>query len=244
MSGVRPAPIASYTRRRDALRRSAAPPKTCMEVLACSVVEVLPWQPCSRRRPCLAPTRRRWRRRQPDTPEPLPRRQPAPAGRPKGRASSTFPRPTPRPGTLQLLFTHRFSEPVEDSDIHSLYSFDSGADVGHRPLVRAAHEPRGRFPLPVVELRTYELDAKYRLFATDSFAAAVRAGGDWTDGARSSRIASASSRRQSWRSRSGRACGSRSIPTYVSTCGRNVFVGQQPFHENVRQSAAALCRSR
>lgn len=36
----------------------------------------------------------------------------------------------PAAGTLGMVFTHRFAQPLEDSDWHSLFSFDSGADIG------------------------------------------------------------------------------------------------------------------
>jgi hypothetical protein len=36
----------------------------------------------------------------------------------------------PRAGTLTMLFTHRFQQPVQDSTIHDLWSFDNGAHIG------------------------------------------------------------------------------------------------------------------
>jgi len=36
----------------------------------------------------------------------------------------------PAAGTLGMLFTHRFAQPLKDSDEHSLFSLDSGADIG------------------------------------------------------------------------------------------------------------------
>ena len=33
-------------------------------------------------------------------------------------------------GTLSMLFTHRFSQPLADSDWHDLWTFDSGAEIG------------------------------------------------------------------------------------------------------------------
>ena len=84
----------------------------------------------------------------------------------------------PRPGTLTLLFTHRFSQPVADSDIHSLFSFDSGADIG----IGLAYAPvRG---LDVSFYRSssidiYELAAKYHVLSKGPVGVAVRAGWDW-----------------------------------------------------------------
>lgn len=84
----------------------------------------------------------------------------------------------PRPGTLSLLFTHRFSQPVSDSNIHSLFSFDSGADIG----IGLAYSPvRG---LDVSFYRSssigiYELAAKYRALSAGPLGLAVRAGWDW-----------------------------------------------------------------
>lgn len=84
----------------------------------------------------------------------------------------------PRQGTLTILFTHRFAQPVEESDIHSLFSFDSGADIG----IGLAYSP-----LPKLEvsfdrssnLDVYELAAKYRLLSLGPVGLSLRAGGDW-----------------------------------------------------------------
>src|SRR5262249_54368171 len=63
---------------------------------------------------------------EPEKPEPTPTPK-----APEGAVIINLPSvDVPRPGTLTLLFTHRFSEAVADSDIHSLFSFDSGADIG------------------------------------------------------------------------------------------------------------------
>jgi hypothetical protein len=84
----------------------------------------------------------------------------------------------PKPGTLSLLFTHRFSQPVADSNLHSLFSFDSGADIG----IGLAYAPvRG---LDVSFYRSssidiYELAAKYHAVSVGPLALAVRAGWDW-----------------------------------------------------------------
>src|SRR3954465_473879 len=114
------------------------------------------------------------------TPADTPADTPAPPARsPEGSRIINFPSAdVPRPGTLTLLFTHRFTQPLEDSDIHSLYSFDSGADIG----IGLAYAPLRNLDVSLYRSSNqdvYELDAKYRVFATDSIATAVRAGGDW-----------------------------------------------------------------
>ena len=101
----------------------------------------------------------------------------------------------PNPATLTLLFTHRFSQPVQDSDVHSLFSFDSAADIkiglAYSPLrnleislerdpahcfcglggLSASATPQG--------LEIYELGAKYRLISVGPLSFALRLGGDW-----------------------------------------------------------------
>jgi hypothetical protein len=86
----------------------------------------------------------------------------------------------PAAGTLGMLFTHRFAQPLEESDWHSLLSFDSGADIGI-----------GIFYVPLTNLEVsvdrssnqddWEIAAKYRfLERSDRFplSVAVRAGAD------------------------------------------------------------------
>ena len=174
-----------------------------------------------------------------DTPAPPPEAAAPPARSPEGSRIINFPSAdVPRPGTLTLLFTHRFSQPLEDSDIHSLYSFDSGADIG----IGLAYSPLTNLDLSLYRSSNqdvYELDAKYRLFATDSFAAAVRAGGDW-------RTERGVENRSSFFAQAIVAVtiGSRvrlsAIPTYVSRVAGNTFVGQQPFYEDVVNLGGAL----
>ena len=174
-----------------------------------------------------------------DTPAPPPEAAAPPARSPEGSRIINFPSAdVPRPGTLTLLFTHRFSQPLEDSDIHSLYSFDSGADIG----IGLAYAPLTNLDLSLYRSSNqdvYELDAKYRLFATDSFAAAVRAGGDW-------RTERGVENRSSFFAQAIVAVtiGSRvrlsAIPTYVSRVAGNTFVGQKPFYEDVVNLGGAL----
>jgi Membrane bound beta barrel domain (DUF5777) len=86
----------------------------------------------------------------------------------------------PAKGVLGVFFTHRFAQALGDSDYQSLFSFDSGADIG----IGLSYSP-----LDVLELsldRTsaqddYELAAKIRLvpFAPGRpFALALRVGGN------------------------------------------------------------------
>lgn len=50
---------------------------------------------------------------------------------PEGTRIINFPSAdVPAAGTLGMLFTHRFAQALEDSDWHTLFSFDSGADIG------------------------------------------------------------------------------------------------------------------
>lgn len=83
------------------------------------------------------------------------------------------------PATLQVLFTHRFSQPVQDSDIHSLFSFDSGADIG----LGLAYTPLTNLEVALLRnksLEDYELSVKYRFLSTAQgpVALSLRVGGD------------------------------------------------------------------
>jgi Membrane bound beta barrel domain (DUF5777) len=84
----------------------------------------------------------------------------------------------PRAQTLTLLFTHRFTQPVQDSDIHSLYSFDSGALIG----IGLAYTLIENLEVSLYrssDLDDYELDAKYRLVPRGPFTLSLRAGENW-----------------------------------------------------------------
>lgn len=83
-------------------------------------------------------------------------------------------------GTLSMLFTHRFSEPLANSDWHSLWGFDSGAEIG----IGIAY-----VPIPNLEISfdrssnqdDYEFAARYRFLARSEknpLSLALRAGGD------------------------------------------------------------------
>lgn len=80
---------------------------------------------------------------------------------------------------LQLLITHRFSEPVSSSNIHSLFSFDSGADVA----LGLSYVPVRNLEIAFLRNRSledYELSAKYRFLSSPEspVGLALRAGGD------------------------------------------------------------------
>lgn len=84
----------------------------------------------------------------------------------------------PREGTLTILFTHRFQQPVQDSDIHDLFSFDNGANIG----IGLGYVPVKNLDISFYrssELDVYEAAAKYQFLALGPFAAGVRLGEDW-----------------------------------------------------------------
>jgi hypothetical protein len=83
------------------------------------------------------------------------------------------------PSVLQLLITHRFSEPVSGSNIHSLFSVDSGADVAFG----LSYVPIRNLEVALLRNRSledYELSAKYRFLSSPEspVGLAVRMGGD------------------------------------------------------------------
>ncbi|HEV8117936.1 MAG TPA: DUF5777 family beta-barrel protein [Thermoanaerobaculia bacterium] len=82
--------------------------------------------------------------------------------------------------SLQLHFTHRFSQPLADSDIHDLFSFDSGADIG----IGLSYVPLENLEVGFLRNRSledYEAWAKYRFLSSPSSPvdAALRLGGDF-----------------------------------------------------------------
>jgi hypothetical protein len=107
---------------------------------------------------------------------------PAPAPRsPEGSRIINFPSAdVGAPGTLGVLFTHRFAQPLEDSDWHSLLSFDSGADIG----IGASYVPFRNLEVAVDRSSNqddWEIALKYRVFersASLPLSVAVRAGAD------------------------------------------------------------------
>ncbi len=81
--------------------------------------------------------------------------------------------------TLQLHFTHRFSEAVADSNIHDLFSFDSGADVG----IGLSYVPLKDLEVGFLRnrnLQDYELWVKYAVLSSPDRPASLslRVGGD------------------------------------------------------------------
>jgi hypothetical protein len=84
------------------------------------------------------------------------------------------------PRTLQLHFTHRFSEPLADSTARDLFSFDSGAEVG----IGLSYVPVRDLEIGFLRsrrLRDYEFWAKYRFIAASPespVALSLRVGGD------------------------------------------------------------------
>jgi len=86
----------------------------------------------------------------------------------------------PAKGTLGLLFTHRFAQPLEESDWHSLFSFDSGADIG----IGLAYVPVENLEVSLDRSSIqddWEFAAKYRFLARSEknpFTLALRVGGN------------------------------------------------------------------
>jgi len=86
----------------------------------------------------------------------------------------------PSRGTLQVLFTHRFVQPLGDSDYQSLFSFDSGADIG----IGISYSPIENLEISLDRSSNqddYELAAKYRFLSrTESrpFVLSLRVGGN------------------------------------------------------------------
>ncbi|HKF43473.1 MAG TPA: DUF5777 family beta-barrel protein [Thermoanaerobaculia bacterium] len=83
---------------------------------------------------------------------------------------------------LQLHFTHRFSEPLNDSNFHDLFSFDSGADVG----IGLSYVPVKDLEVGFLRYRSledWETWAKYRFLSASQGAspvdAALRVGGNF-----------------------------------------------------------------
>jgi hypothetical protein len=122
-----------------------------------------------------------------ETPAPSPSPGPAPSQEapvavrpPQGAIIINFPSAdTPPPRTLQLQFTHRFSEAVQGSNIHNLFSFDTGASVG----IGLSYTPIRNLEIGFQRARIledYEFHAKYTLFSGDSpVHVAILVGDNW-----------------------------------------------------------------
>jgi hypothetical protein len=100
---------------------------------------------------------------------------------PEGTRIITLPSAEPPPKkTLQVLFTHRFVQPVGDSDYQTLFSFDSGADIG----IGISYSPIENLEVSLDRSSNqddYELAFKYRLLrSTESrpFLLSFRVGGN------------------------------------------------------------------
>ena len=110
--------------------------------------------------------------------EPAPTERPRP---PEGSRIINLPSAdTPAKGTLGVLFTHRFEQPLAESDYQSFFSFDSGADIG----LGLSYSPLDSLELSLdrsSEQDDYELAAKYRFlpFAEGRpYAFSLRVGGN------------------------------------------------------------------
>ena len=83
------------------------------------------------------------------------------------------------PRTLQLHFTHRFSQALADSNIHNLFTFDSGAIVG----IGLSYVPIRNTEVGFLRnrnLEDYEFSVKYRIPTPSEspVGVALRVGGD------------------------------------------------------------------
>ena len=185
--------------------------------------------------------------------------EPAPPPRPpEGSVIINLPSTeVPSPAALTLLITHRFTQPVQDSDVHSLFSFDSAADI----KIGAAYSPLKNLEISLERdpahclcglggtsstatlqgLEIYELGAKYRLLSRGPASLAVRVGGDW-------RTATGLDNRTTFFAQAiaGVSIGPRiritAIPTYVSkTSGQPLFrTIPVAFYRDVFNVAGAL----
>jgi hypothetical protein len=85
----------------------------------------------------------------------------------------------PREGTLTMLFTHRFQQPVQDSTVHDLWSFDNGAHIGIGLWYAPIKGLNAGF-YRSSDLDVYEVSAQYQLpIHAGGFGASLRAGEDW-----------------------------------------------------------------
>lgn len=86
----------------------------------------------------------------------------------------------PPGGTLGVLFTHRFKNPLNSSSVRDLFSLDSGANT----VLGVSYSPWDRLEIALdrsSEDADFELAAKYQLLAIEAkrpFALALRVGGN------------------------------------------------------------------
>jgi hypothetical protein len=168
-----------------------------------------------------------------DAPPPTPRRPP------EGDHIVVLPTvEVPRPGTLTLLFTHRWEQPVNDSDIHDLFSLDGGATIG----IGFAYVPIQGLELAILrssEVDVYELSARWRALELGPFAAALRVGVDWRteEGAIYDAVPDFSRSGVFVQAPLSVAIGPRVsvtiVPTYVSETSAAPFLKPQPFYDDL-----------
>lgn len=86
----------------------------------------------------------------------------------------------PAKGTLGVLFTHRFSQSLDEADFHNFFTFDSDADIG----LGISYSPLANLELSLDRSWSrddYELAAKYRFLSAAEgrpFALTLRVGGN------------------------------------------------------------------
>jgi len=174
------------------------------------------------------------------TAEPAPKTRP-----PEGERIINLPSAeVPVAGTLSLLFTHRFSQPLEDSDIHSLYSFDSGAEIG----IGLGWTPFKNLEIELYRssnLDDYEVDLKFHAVTAGPVSVGARAGADF----RTERGIGTPLNPQKKNGFFGQvilgfSIGSRvtitAVPTYVSQESGQPFVQPKFFYKNVFNVPAAI----
>lgn len=120
---------------------------------------------------------------------------PPPARPPEGGAIINLPSAdVPKAGTLTLLIAHRFTQPVRDSNYHSLFSFDSAADIklglAYSPLpnleISFERDPAHCFcgqgglssSAQLQGLEIYEFGAKYHVWTAGPLGLSLRIGED------------------------------------------------------------------
>jgi Membrane bound beta barrel domain (DUF5777) len=125
-----------------------------------------------------------WAQEAPSAPETSPKesaKEPIPFRAIEGPVIINLPSvAVPQEGTLTLLITHRFVEPLEDSSINDFFSLDQGSDWGfglsYTPIKNLeASFYRASAP----SLGDYEAAARYRFPLSGPFGVALRAGGNW-----------------------------------------------------------------
>jgi hypothetical protein len=181
---------------------------------------------------------------------------PEPVPPPEGSTIINLPSAdVPKPGTLTLLIAHRFSQSVPDSDFHTLFSFDSAADIklglAYTPLpnleVSFERDPTRCFcglsgassSKTQRGLEVYELSAKYRFLSLGPARLSLRVGEDW-------RTAEGLENRNGFFAQAvlGVSIGSRvritAVPTYVSRTSRSLLGELPRSYKNVFNVPVAI----